>query len=325
MTAQAEMAIFAVEAIRRFEGRAMASSLALSSVGADRRRSASGSIAARAWGAVVHEFEASEEAMSRFRESSELTALNRAALEGRSMTVGRRLAAAAQAADRAHRLTDGRFDPRVIGQLERWGYAGAPLGGQAAPMSQGDSGRIVERVDRERVRLPHPIDLGGIGKGLALRWAANRVRAAGIARFLLDAGGDIVAGGPGPDRGRWLIGVEDPAGGSQPLAVVALTNGAIATSSIRRLRWAADGQTRHHLVDPSTGEPADAGLSAVTVAASDPAWAEVWSKALFLAGRDRIGAEARARGLAAWWVAEDGALEMTPAARARTVWVVGEG
>jgi thiamine biosynthesis lipoprotein len=62
----------------------------------------------------------------------------------------------------------------------------------------------------------------------------------------------------------------------------------------------------------------------VTVAAPDPAWAEVWSKALFIAGRASIAAEARARGLAAWWFAPDGSLEMTPAARACTIWVAGE-
>ena len=89
---------------------------------------------------------------------------------------------------------------------------------------------------------------------------------------------------------------------TDPLAVVALRDGAIATSSIRRQRWTTDGGERHHLVDPRTGEPADGGLLAVTVAAADPAWAEVWSKALFVAGRAAIPGEARAHGLAAWWV-----------------------
>ena len=44
----------------------------------------------------------------------------------------------------------------------------------------------------------------------------------------------------------------------------------------------------HHLVDPRTGEPADGGLRAVTGHGPDPAWAEVWSKTLFIEGRERI-------------------------------------
>ena len=88
--------------------------------------------------------------------------------------------------------------------------------------------------------------------------------------------------------------------------------------------WLTDGRPVHHLLDPATGQPGGDGLLAVTVAASDPAWAEVWSKTLFLAGRGGIADLARRRGLAAWWSGEDGSLEMTPAARVRTVWVAAE-
>ncbi len=80
----------------------------------------------------------------------------------------------------------------------------------------------------------------------------------------------------------------------------------------------------HHLIDPSIGEPGGDGLLAVTVAGPDPAWAEVWSKSLFLAGRQSIATVARGRGLAAWWVADDGSVEMTPAGRSTTLWVAGE-
>lgn len=52
----------------------------------------------------------------------------------------------------------------------------------------------------------------------------------------------------------------------------------------------------------------------------DPAWAEIWSKALFIGGAGRIGPEARARGMAAWWVEDDGSFHLTPAAAAMTPW-----
>jgi thiamine biosynthesis lipoprotein len=309
----------AAEATQRFEGRAMASPLALLAVlePGDRGR------APGAWSAVLDEF--SEDALSRFRGDSEVSALNRASLRGEGLRVQRRLAIAAHACDRAHRITGGRFDPRVIGPLDAWGYAGADLGAVVGSAAMGAPERILERLDRRSIRIAHPIDLGGIGKGLAIRWAATRLRLAGVNRFLLDAGGDIAVGGPGPETEPWRIGIEDPTGGSDPIAVVALQDGSIATSSVRRRRWVADGRVRHHLVDPATGQPADRGLLAVTVAGPDPAWAEVWSKALFIGGRARIAEEARSRGLAAWWVTADGSLGMTPAARQRTSWVLGEG
>jgi thiamine biosynthesis lipoprotein len=274
-----------------------------------------------AWHGVVDEFAASDEAMSRFRDDSEITRLNRLAGADRPLRVSRRLRLALVVADRARRATDGRFDPCVLADLDRLGYRGAPIG---AARTRGPAERALW-VDETGVRLEQPVDLGGIGKGLALRWAAERVRVVHpSASFLLEAGGDIVTHGHAPDGGPWTIGIEDPAGGHEPLAVIGVRSAAVATSSVRVNRWRAGERIVHHLIDPSTGEAADAGLLAVTVADRDPAWAEVWSKALFVAGRSAIADVARMRGLAAWWVADDGRLEMTAAARQRTVWVGGE-
>lgn len=307
--------------VHRFDGRALASSLRFDAV------TAAGLLgratAERAWAAVGEEFAAVDRALSRFRADSELIALDQAAIAGRDGAASWRLRRAVVACDRAHRVTEGRFDPRVLGQLDAWGYAGVPLDDPRALTHLAGPDRIVSELDRAAVRLPHPLDLGGIGKGLAVRWAADRVRTLGVERFLIDAGGDLIAEGPSPEGGPWRVGIEDPAGGDD-LAVVALEAGGIATSSVRRLQWTQDGRSRHHLVDPATGEPAAGGLQAVTVAGPDPAWAEVWSKALFVAGRSGIAELARSRGLEAWWVDDAGALAMTAAARQRTMWVAAE-
>jgi thiamine biosynthesis lipoprotein len=230
-------------------------------------------------------------------------------------------------------VTDGRFDASVLGALERIGERGADLAAhrtetRTAPGAPGsDAGG--EPRDRRRwlVHVPAvPVDMGGIGKGLALRWARDRALASlpPDAGLLLDAGGDLAAGGE-PPTGGWQVGVEDPAApdpaAAEPLVVVAVGTGAVATSSVRVRNWVGpDGTAVHHLVDPRTGGPARTGLIAVTVAAPDPAWAEVWSKALFLGGRDGIADEARSRGVAAWWVDDRGRLGMTPEARIRTTW-----
>lgn len=288
-------------------------------------------VADRWWNAVVDEFESAEAAMSRFRDSSELTALNRAAGTAMSAYPSDRLRRALIAADRAHRITGGRFDPRVLADLERLGYRGAVLDrpGTREPRDEGRSvdGRVVEGAGRGGLTVARPIDLGGIGKGLALRWAAAILEQRGARDFLLEAGGDLVARGRGPGGIDWQLGIEDPSGGDD-LAVIAVSDLAVATSSVRVHRWRVGGETDgrvvHHLLDPRTGEPGGGGIVAVTVVGPDAAWAEVWSKVLFLAGRDAIAGEARARGLAAWWITDDEMLEMTAAARARTIWVAAE-
>jgi thiamine biosynthesis lipoprotein len=333
-----------IPAVHQFEDRAMGSPLRLTVVG----RSAAA--AEQAWRLVVGEFEVAEQAMSRFRETSDLTLVNRAAGTGRAIEVDPRLARALAAADRAGRLTGGRFDARILADLERLGYRGADLGDRPAststtgaavssdPTGTADPARWLTSMPRvPSVALDRPVDLGGIGKGLALRWAWRTVERSktvetpegGIAGpgagALLEAGGDLIARGSSPDGGPWAIGIEDPAGGKDPLAVIGVSSGAVATSSVSVHRWRTDeGRTVHHLVDPNTGEPGGEGLFAVTVAGPDPAWAEVWSKTLFLAGAGGITELARGRGLAAWWTGEHGRLEMTAAARSCTIWVAQE-
>ena len=288
--------------------------------------------ASLAWERVRAEFDEVDLALSRFRDDSELTALNRLAGTGRVVAVSWRLRTMLAAVHRAGRLTGGRFDASVLADLERLGEHGAGLALPDRGALAADGGDVIRLVPAgtprtSLVRAPAaPVDSGGIGKGLALRWAASAALAclpAG-AGLLLEAGGDITSAGAPPPRG-WQIGIEDPVlsgPDAEPLAVLAVERGSVATSSVRVRNWVApDGRRVHHLLDPQTGEPARTGLIAVTVAGIDPAWSEVWSKSLFLAGRTTIGHEARTRGLAAWWVDDKGHLGMTPEARMCSAWV----
>ena len=317
---------------RSFAGRSLGSPLRLTLTNIDTPT------AEAAWSVVLDEFAAVDVAMSNYREDSAVTALNRGA--GADLgPMDRRLYAALSVADRAWRSTGGRFDPRVALALQDLGRVGTvPLSVAEQPIET--TGRWLERDPRTRTAATsEPLDLGGIGKGLALRWAWDRLtrilpdRDAG---GLLECGGDLVGRGPGPDGDEWLIAIEDPrAGGPRgpaavspdppdgvaPLSVVGLRRGALCTSSTRLSRWIGpSGDPVHHLIDPRTGRPGGDGLLAVTVAWPDPAWAEVRTKELFLQGSGEIAAIARRRDLAAWWVTSDGHLEMTPRARQLTRW-----
>ena len=138
---------------------------------------------------VGEEFAAVDQALSRHRDDSELTALNRLAGRDAVRPLGRRLYTAIAASDRARRSTDGRFDARILADLERLGDHGADLGDlddpppadrpRSGPQTTSGQGSRLRRDPRRRsVSLDRPHDLGGIGKGLALRWAADRVAGA---------------------------------------------------------------------------------------------------------------------------------------------------
>lgn len=238
-----------------------------------------------AWRLVQHVFDDTERHLTRFDAMSALSRLNLAVPLDRR--VPRTLVRGLAAAWRAYRITRGRFDPRTIGALEEAGErAGVTL--PASPGRLGPDDRWLRLDPRRAVAaLAAPVDLGGIGKGLALRWAATALRRGGVHDFLLSAGGDVMATGDGPAGRPWIVGVEDPTGGRAPLAAIELRDAALATSSIAVRHWtAADGSSRHHLIDPSTLRPAAAPWLAVTVLAADPAWAEVASKTVFLGGTE---------------------------------------
>jgi len=291
--------------------------------------------AERSIDAVAEVFARVERACTRFDDSSDLMRANAA---GDSWyAVGALCFEAIAEAARAHELTDGWFDPRVLADLHRLGYdrtlpfeghpislpgpAGAPAAREADPcLADRPSWRPGLDATLAAVRIgPRPVDLGGIGKGLAVRWAVERI-AGDVPSFLIEAGGDCYLAGPGPVGAGWQVGVEDPRGSGTPIAVLSISDLACATSSTRIRSWTVGGRPVHHLIDPSTGEPGGAGLTSVTVVDPDPATAEIWSKVLFLRSAADIATVAADRGLAALWVDAAGVLGSSQAVRPHVIW-----
>ena len=233
-----------------------------------------------------------ERRWSRFRPDSEISRLN--ALAGSPMAVSPETLGLVGRALEGARVTGGRYDPTVLGDVLRAGYdrsfeelgdghgaaGGSPLGRGWA--------RVIVDPAGSSVTLPAGVGLdpGGIGKGYATDLVVEELRAAGAAGALVNLGGDLRADGPAPGGGSWVVAIEHPLRPG-PAATVTLDRGAVATSSRVRRAWGPASGRRHHLIDPVTGAPADTGLAAVTVLAARGWQAEVLAKAAFLGGLDR--------------------------------------
>jgi thiamine biosynthesis lipoprotein len=235
----------------------------------------------------------------------------------------------------AYGYTKGLFDPRILGDLVATGYDTSI----SFTLKTAEKEILVrstqEQARKRRNALPDwkleisknqvllgklPIDLGGIGKGYAVSEALEILRkhAQGV---MVEAGGDIAVCGNISKQLNWRIGIEDPwdeAG--EPLAVVELEGGSIATSSLRLRRWIHNGVKQHHLIDPSTGNPGGDGLMAVSVIHDLAYIAEVWSKSLFLIGIEGIAQAAQEEKLAVAWVSMDGNLVANEAFEEKTIW-----
>jgi thiamine biosynthesis lipoprotein len=191
--------------------------------------------------------------------------------------------------------TDGAYDPTLLAPLVALGYAASwEDPGAVTSLAPGCALRSDVRqvlVDREHgvVQLPPGavIDAGGIGKGLAADIAVEAVLACvpGVG-IMVSIGGDVRVAGTPPDERGWVIAVADEPGGA-PVAELCVADAGVATSGTMHRTWPTPGGTAHHLIDPRTGRPTATGPRAVavaTVVAGDAAWAEVWTKALVVAG-----------------------------------------
>lgn len=258
-------------------------------------------VASRALDHAQREIATIEALASRFTPHSELSRLNAAG----SMQVSTDLLRLITLALAMRDATDGRFDPTAHEAMMRAGYDRPldqlPHDGPAAGAAHPCGGRVDVDMRTGRVTLGEGtcLDLGGIAKG----WAADRVAdMLGVhGACLVSMGGDIAV--RGTHHGRpWPVEVMH---GDRP-RVVGVRRGGMATSGTDRRRWRRGGTDMHHVIDPATGTPSTTDLMRVTALADDAATAEAWATALLLAGGERAGAEARARGITAVLVRTDG-------------------
>ena len=267
-----------------------------------------------------------ESSCSRFDPTSELMRLNS---EPRSPhVVSRECADVVQAAYDAYLETAGLFDPRIFDALVSAGYDRTfdevPRDVGRNPGASFGTSRTTWRpeIDRSTGTVTvgsSPIDLGGIGKGWTVD-AGARLLAEHSNNFLINAGGDLTVRGGGPSEDGWTAAVEDPSDLTLSVAVLRLSDASCATSSTGRRKWRAGSETRHHLIDPRTGQSASGGIRSVTVIASSTVTAETWSKALLIAGSDAIEHLTESRQVAAYWVLDDDTTQSSSAMEPFVLW-----
>lgn len=236
-----------------------------------------------------------EQRWSRFRPDSEICLLNAAA--GEPVVVTADTVLLVQRAVDAWRLTGGGFDPTLLDALIAAGYDRSfdqlrdDSAGGASPVPRLSIVRpgVTDIVlDGDVVTLPAGMgfDPGGIGKGLSADIVATEVLQAGAAGVCVNMGGDLRVLGESPTGTGWTLAIEHP-WCAEPIALVGLWDGAVATSSVLRKVWTVNGQRRHHLIDPQTEQPSNSDLALACVIAGQAWIAEVLAKAVLLRGRER--------------------------------------
>lgn len=157
------------------------------------------------------------------------------------------------------------------------------------------------------VRATGRLDPSGLVKGWAAERAAAALLGAGARHLCVNAAGDVRVAGGRPDGGPWRVGVRDPRRADRLCAVLALHDGAVATSGAY--------ERGEHVIDPRTRRPAR-GLLCATVTGPDLATADAYATALLVMGPEGLDWVAAKPGCGALVVTPDGRLLCTPRAAA---------
>jgi thiamine biosynthesis lipoprotein len=251
------------------------------------------SAAGRAALAAFQEMYRIESVMSNWRDSSEVSLLNRES-QGKPYRVSPELFSIVDSALYYSDKTFGAFDVTVRPLVLLWGFEGGvakriPSDAEIArARSLVGYRKVVLDPAASTITLPPgtQIDLAGIAKGYTIDRCIAVLRGLGVADAFVNLGGNVFAMGRAPGDTGWPIGIRDPRGGTGTVGTILLHDRAVATSGNYENYIEIDGQRFGHLIDPRTGRPVESVLSA-TVVAPTGLESDALSTGFFVLGPDR--------------------------------------
>lgn len=234
-----------------------------------------------------------EQLLSAHIETSEISAINHA--EGQPVTVSEETAELIKLGCRYGRLSGGLFDITIAPASSLWDFHDSENHDipDAEELSEAVSHidyRCVQ-VNGCTVTLTDPeaaIDLGGIAKGYIADRIKEYLESEGVKHALINLGGNMLAVGGRYDGTDFQIGIQKPFSETGTvLASVSISGQSVVSSGNYERYFEKDGKIYHHILDPSTGYPADTGLNQVTIISDSSAQGDALSTTCFLLGLDK--------------------------------------
>lgn len=199
------------------------------------------------------------------------------------------------------RKTNGALEPTIYPVLAAWGFT---TDSKQVP-SQEQVDALLKQVDYTQIQLDGTaltvpegmqLDLGAVGKGYAADLVTDVLREYGVTSALINLGGNLQAIGFRPDGSDWRLGIRAP-WESGNLGVLEISDAAVVTSGgYENYFEDNDGHIYWHILDPTTGYPADSGLQSITIIGQEGKLCDALSTSLFVMGPERAEAYWRANG-----------------------------
>lgn len=256
-----------------------------------------------------------EQSMSTWRDDSEISRFNRAAVAA-WQPVSADFLAVMQAAHAVWSASAGAFDVTVAPAVNLWGFG--PGERRDEPPSTQQVETVLEQVgtaaieidasgSRLRKSAPRQLDFSSLAKGYAVDAVAQLLLDRGVNDFLVEVGGEMRLAGLSPRGDAWRVAIEQPQAGTRAVATaIALSDVAVATSGDYRNFFEYGGRRYSHSIDPRTGWPVSHELVSVTVVASSAMMADAWATTLTVLGADEALAVAEEHALAVYFIQRAG-------------------
>lgn len=190
------------------------------------------------------------------------------------------------------RQTRGALNPAIYPVLEAWGFT---TDSKQVP-SREEIDRLLENTDYTRIKLDGnmltvpdgmEMDLGSVGKGYAADLVTETLKDYGVESAILSLGGNIQAIGSHPDGTDWRIGIRAPWEEGY-IGILSASDAAVVTSGgYENYFEDEDGHIYWHILDPSTGRPAESGLQSVTIIGAEGRMCDALSTSLFVMGAEK--------------------------------------
>jgi thiamine biosynthesis lipoprotein len=237
--------------------------------------------------AVLAEMRRIDALMSTYKADSEVSRVNAQAGNG-PVAISAELFALLQASIEYSRLSQGAFDITYASVGYLYDYRAHQRPDDAAvakALPSVDYRQLKLDPARRTVEFGRPgmrIDLGGIAKGHAVDRGIGILKARGVSRAMVNAGGDTRVIG---DRfGQpWVIGIRHPDRRDEVVLRIPLVDAAFSTSGDYERFFDEGGVRYHHILDPKTGRSPHA-LRSVTVIASTATRTDGLTKTVFILG-----------------------------------------
>ncbi len=218
--------------------------------------------------AVIADVQRLEALYSRYRETSFLSEINRAAALGGSIQVDEETAALLDYAVTCYEQSDGLFDITSGILRQAWTFQAGRLPEQRL------IDELLEKIGWHKVKWQRPmlsffvpgmeLDLGGVVKEYAVDRAATLCLSHGVRHGVINLGGDIKVIGPRADGSPWRVGIRHPRQQDGLLDTIDLYQGALASSGDYERCIMVNGVRYGHVLNPKTGWPVR-HLAAVSV------------------------------------------------------------